>query len=69
MSKYQDFEELPVWRDATRLYNSVFDLREQPQIPSLQVRNRLEFLRNLKPEHPLYRSSEARVVRGEIMME
>jgi four helix bundle protein len=27
---------------------------------------RLNFLRNLKPEHPLYRSSEARAARGEI---
>jgi len=26
---------------------------------------RLNFLRNLKPEHPLYRSSEARAARGE----
>ena len=27
---------------------------------------RLSFLRNLKPEHPLYRSLEARTARGEI---
>ena len=27
---------------------------------------RLNFLRNLKPEHPLYRSSEARAARGEV---
>jgi four helix bundle protein len=27
---------------------------------------RLNFLRNLKPEHPLYKSPEARVARGEI---
>ena len=27
---------------------------------------RLNFLRNLKPEHPLYKSSEARAARGEV---
>jgi hypothetical protein len=26
---------------------------------------RLQFLRSLKPEHPLYRSAEARAARGE----
>jgi len=27
---------------------------------------RLNFLKNLKPEHPLYHSSEARITRGEL---
>jgi hypothetical protein len=27
---------------------------------------RLIFLRNLKPEHPLYKSTEARIARGEL---
>jgi hypothetical protein len=28
---------------------------------------RLNFLRNLKPAHPLYRSAEARAARGEVV--
>jgi four helix bundle protein len=176
MAKYQNFEELPVWQEAARLYNRVLDLLEEPGLPlsagfrhqldraALSISNniaegfervttkellsflaiargsdgevrsmlavvrnrpklnrfmqhfeeiralaescarqltawassvegsavqgkrhltnqarearrtaeaakefRLQFLRNLKPEHPLYRSSEAREARGEAM--
>jgi four helix bundle protein len=33
MAKYQKFEELPVWREAARLYNRVLDLLERPEVP------------------------------------
>lgn len=33
MSKYQHFEELPVWQEAKQLYNAVLDLLEQPGVP------------------------------------
>ena len=33
MSKYQKFEQLPVWQEAARLYNRVLDLLEQPDVP------------------------------------
>jgi four helix bundle protein len=33
MAKYQKFEDLPVWREAARLYNRVLDLLEQPGVP------------------------------------
>ena len=33
MSKYQHFEELPVWQEAKRLYNTVLDLVEEPSVP------------------------------------
>lgn len=33
MAKYQQFEELPVWQEAARLYNRVLDLLEQPNVP------------------------------------
>lgn len=33
MSKYQHFEELPVWQEAKRLYNVVLDLLEEPSVP------------------------------------
>ncbi len=33
MAKYQTFEELPVWQEAKRLYNTVLDLLETPGIP------------------------------------
>ncbi len=33
MPKYQKFEDLPVWRDAARLYNRVLDLLEEPGVP------------------------------------
>lgn len=33
MSKYQRFEDLPVWQEAARLYNRVLDLLEQPDVP------------------------------------
>src|SRR6266436_544283 len=33
MAKYQTFEELPVWREAARLYNRVLDLLEEPNLP------------------------------------
>ncbi len=28
MAKYQRFEDLPVWQEAARLYNTVLDLRD-----------------------------------------
>ena len=33
MSKYQRFEDLPVWQEAARLYNTVLDLLEEPNLP------------------------------------
>jgi len=33
MAKYQKFEDLPVWREAARLYNRVLDLLEEPHVP------------------------------------
>ena len=33
MAKYTKFEELPVWKEAARLYNRVLDLLEEPGIP------------------------------------
>lgn len=33
MAKYQCFEELPVWQEATRLYNSVLDFLEESNLP------------------------------------
>ena len=33
MAKYDRFEELPVWQEAARLYNSVLDLLEEPNVP------------------------------------
>ena len=33
MAKYQRFEELPVWQEAARLYNTVLDLLEEPNVP------------------------------------
>jgi len=33
MAKYQQFEELPVWQEAKRLYNAVLDLLEEADVP------------------------------------
>jgi four helix bundle protein len=33
MAKYQRFEELPVWQEGARLYNTVLDLLEEPGVP------------------------------------
>lgn len=33
MAKYNKFEELPVWKEAARLYNRVLDLLEEPGVP------------------------------------
>jgi four helix bundle protein len=33
MAKYQHFEDLPVWQEAKRLYNTVLDLLEEPSVP------------------------------------
>ena len=33
MAKYTKFEDLPVWREAARLYNRVLDLLEKPGVP------------------------------------
>jgi four helix bundle protein len=43
MAKYQSFEELPVWREAARLYNRVLDLLQEPNLPlSSGFRNQLD---------------------------
>lgn len=43
MAKYQRFEELPVWQEAAKLYNSVLDLLEKPGVPlSSGFRNQLD---------------------------
>ena len=33
MPKYEKFEDLPVWQEAKRLYNTVLDLLEEPGVP------------------------------------
>ena len=33
MPKYTKFEELPVWKEAARLYNRMLDLLEEPGVP------------------------------------
>jgi four helix bundle protein len=33
MAKYQHFEQLPVWQEGARLYNTVLDLLEEPGVP------------------------------------
>jgi four helix bundle protein len=33
MAKYEHFEDLPVWQEAARLYNTVLDLLEEPNVP------------------------------------
>jgi four helix bundle protein len=43
MAKYERFEELPVWQEAARLYNTVLDLLEEPGVPlSPGFRNQLD---------------------------
>jgi four helix bundle protein len=43
MPKYQNFEELPVWKEAALLYNRVLDLLEAPGIAfSSGFRNQLD---------------------------
>src|SRR5436190_20556807 len=43
MAKYQKFEDLPVWREAARLYNRVLDLLEEPGVTlSSGFRNQLD---------------------------
>jgi len=43
MSKYQKFEDLPVWQEAAGLYNKVLDLLEEPSVPlSPGYRNQLD---------------------------
>src|SRR2546426_8560056 len=43
MAKYKNFEELPVWQEAARLYNRVLDLLEEPNLPlSPGFRNQLD---------------------------
>jgi four helix bundle protein len=32
MAKYEHFEDLPVWQEAARLYNTVLDLLEEPDL-------------------------------------
>jgi hypothetical protein len=40
-------------------------VKERREVAQKVSEFRLNFLRNLKPEHPLYKSSEARAARGE----
>jgi four helix bundle protein len=43
MAKYTKFEELPVWKEAARLYNRVLDLLEEPGVPLTSgFRNQLD---------------------------
>src|ERR1044071_7176306 len=43
MPKYEKFEDLPVWREAARLYNKVLDLLEEPNLPLTSgFRNQLD---------------------------
>ena len=43
MPKYEKFEDLPVWREAARLYNRVLDLLEEPGVPLTSgYRNQLD---------------------------
>ena len=43
MSKYKGFEDLPVWKEAARLYNRVLDLLEEPNAPLTSgFRNQLD---------------------------
>jgi hypothetical protein len=43
MPKYDNFEELPVWKEAALLYNRVLDLLEEPGIAfSAGFRNQLD---------------------------
>jgi S23 ribosomal protein. len=43
MGKYQKFEELPVWQEASKLYNRVLDVLEESKPPfSPAFRNQLE---------------------------
>jgi four helix bundle protein len=43
MAKYKRFEELPVWQEASRLYNAVLDLLETPNLPiSAGFQNQLD---------------------------
>ena len=39
--------------------------RQEKRVTQAAEQYRLSFLRNLKPEHPLYQSAEARAARGE----
>lgn len=45
------------------------EVREQREVAQKAQDFHLNFLRNLKPEHPLYRSREAREARGEVVEE
>jgi four helix bundle protein len=43
MAKYEQFEDLPVWQEAARLYNCVLDFLEQPNLPvSSGFKNQLD---------------------------
>jgi four helix bundle protein len=43
MPRYQEFEDLPVWQEAARLYNKVLDLLEEPNVPlTAGFRNQLD---------------------------
>ncbi len=44
-------------------------VKEQREVAQKARDYRLNFLRNLKPDHPLYKSSEARAARGEAVEE
>lgn len=43
MPKYQKFEDLPVWQEASQLYEAVLDLVEGPNVPfTATFKNQLE---------------------------
>lgn len=43
------------------------EVKQQREAVAKHRNSRLEFLRNLKPEHPLFNSTEAREARGEVL--
>ena len=43
MPRYEQFEDLPVWQEAARLYSRVLDLLEEPNLPLTPgIRNQLD---------------------------
>ncbi len=45
------------------------EVKEKPETAQKAKEFRQNFLRNLKPEHPLYTSTEARLARNEVVEE
>src|SRR5271157_3236157 len=67
MPKYTKFEDLPVWKEAARLYNRVLDLLQEPGLPLTPgFRNQLDraALSAELPAPTQTRPSALRFVRG-----